>query len=254
MQAQDILALARSATGHARDMAGRDVERMMALTPYPQLLSALVYKGRETLGFFPAHNPRALEYPWILAHVPADLQGVKILDVGAGVNPLPLVLADRGAVVTTVDNHPQTRVPENRAQWNEWGFLDYATLDPRITSMHCAYEQAQFPAPWDCIYSVSVIEHLQCSVRQQWIEGFAVQLKPGGLLLLTVDLIPGTDLLWNRSEGQVVEETAVHGSWLSLLQELENIGLEIQTTEFARNIPDSQVDVGLLSARHRARG
>ena len=92
----------RGPTGHERDISSRDVERMSALTAYPELLSLLVAKSREVIGFFPAHNPRALEYPWILANVPADLRGLRMLDVGAGVNPLPFVLADRGAAVVTV--------------------------------------------------------------------------------------------------------------------------------------------------------
>ena len=140
---------------HARDISSRDVERMSALTPYPQLLKLLIDKSREAIGFFPAHNPRALEYPWILANVPTDLRGLRMLDVGAGVNPLPLVLADRGARVITLDNHAETRNPDHREQWNEWGFLDYSALDSRIESVRLPYEESQFSAAFDCVYCVA---------------------------------------------------------------------------------------------------
>src|SRR5258706_9240744 len=91
---------------HPRDISESDLAAMLALTPYPEALRELVACGREQAGFFPAHNPRALEYPWVLANVPAPLDGLRILDVGAGVNPLPFALAQRGASVVTLDNHP----------------------------------------------------------------------------------------------------------------------------------------------------
>jgi hypothetical protein len=46
-----------------------------------------------------------------------------------------------------------------------------------------------------------VIEHVPRSVRQTWIKKFAAQLRPGGQLLLTVDVITDTNLMWNLSAG-----------------------------------------------------
>jgi hypothetical protein len=67
---------------------------------------------------------------------------------------------------------------------------------------------------FDCIYSVSVIEHVPCVVRKAWVRKFAAQLATGGMLLLTVDLSPGTDFLWNLSEGRVVEPALFMESFL----------------------------------------
>ena len=195
-------------SSHPRDISSHDLDAMLALTPHREALRELVACGREHIGFFPAHNPRALEYPWVLANMPAPLAGVRILDVGAGVNPLPFALAQRGARVVTVDNHPLQRDPGQRAQWNEWGFLDYSQVDGRIASLHVAYEEFPDSMTFDCIYSVSVIEHVPCVVRKAWVRQFATQLATGGVLLLTVDLSPGTNLLWNLSEGKVVEPAA----------------------------------------------
>ena len=43
-------------------------------------------------------------------------------------------MAEQGAQVVTCDPHDMIRDPAHRSGWNEWGFLDYAALDPRIAS------------------------------------------------------------------------------------------------------------------------
>lgn len=238
----------RTSTGHPRDIADDDIERLSARIANPQVLRAIVQKSRERLGFFPAHNPRVLEYPWIVANLPQSLKGVRILDVGAGVNALPFMLADRGASVTTVDNHPLIRSDATHDEWNEWGFLDYGRIDQRIVSLHVAYEDCDIEHAQDAIFSVSVIEHLPRVVREKWLLKFASQIKARGTLLLTVDLVPGTEQLWNRSEGKVVEEPEVHGDLTSLLKDIAQAGFEIVAARTERAIPDSVVDIGLIHA------
>ena len=151
---------------HHRDIRTEDLEAMLQLTRHPEDLRLLVAHANRTIGFFPAHNPRALEHPWVLASLGAELCGLRILDVGAGVNPLPFALAERGATVTTLDNHPLTRTGQPRAEWNEWGYLDYSSIDARISSERCPYEQFKPDTLFDCIYSVSVIEHVPATVRR----------------------------------------------------------------------------------------
>jgi 2-polyprenyl-3-methyl-5-hydroxy-6-metoxy-1,4-benzoquinol methylase len=237
---------------HARDIADADLELMLRRCAHPAELRILVDRARATIGFFPAHNPRALEYPWILANLPHDLHGLRILDVGAGVNPLPFVLADRGASVITLDAHAVTRTIADRAEWNEWGFLDYAAIDARIHSVRSTYEDARFAKPFDAIFSVSAIEHIPGANRRIWIDQFARHIRVGGVLLLTVDLVPNSDALWNRAEGSVVEATYVHGEFATLLEELDRAGFTIEATDIQRAIADSPVDVGFVSARRRA--
>jgi SAM-dependent methyltransferase len=237
---------------HARDIADADLDLMLRRCAYPVELRSLVERARTTIGFFPAHNPRALEYPWILANLPRDLRGLRILDVGAGVNPLPFVLADRGAMVTTVDSHPLTRTIADRGDWNEWGFLDYATIDARIRSLRSNYEDARFAEQFDAIFSVSAIEHIPASNRRLWLDQFARQLRIGGVLLLTVDLVPNSEALWDRSEGKLVEATYVHGEFATMLEELDRAGFAIDGTDIQRAIADSPVEVGFVSAHRRA--
>src|SRR5882724_5176615 len=167
-------------TNHPHDIGPADLEAMYALAPDPQLLRNVVAASRNVLGFFPAHNPRALEYPWIIAQLPEDPRSWRLLDVGAGVNVLPFMLADRGVAVVTLDNHPATRDPDDRRNWNEWGFLDYSLLDSRIQSVRIAYESWRSSEPFEVIYSVSVIEHVPRATRLAWIDNFKSQLKASG--------------------------------------------------------------------------
>lgn len=222
---------------------------MLGLTEYPEALKLLVQTARRTIGFFPAHNPRALEYPWLLENLPKDLRGKSILDVGAGVNPLPLVLAERGAKVTTLDNHPTVRSIETRESWNEWGFLDYGLFKAEITSVHRPFEAWTSPESFDYIYSISVIEHVPARIRQNWIRKFVELLKPCGQLLLTLDLEPNTENLWNLAEGVLVDTEEHHGTLASIRQELESQGLKVPSSAVRRNMPDSRVDCGFLICR-----
>ena len=244
-----FVARKRRALPHGRDLAAREFNTMSLVTDQPLLLRLLVDEARAKIGFFPAHTPRALEYPWILGNLPSDLKGCTVLDVGAGVNPLPLMLAHRGATAVTVDGHMEVRDIANRSTWNEWGFLDYSVLDRRVTSHQSFYEDWTSKDRFAVIFSVSVIEHLPANVRRRWITKFAAQLQSGGLLLLTVDVVPETDRLWNFSAGIVVEPEGLHGTFDVLLNELREANFTIEERFIKRNIPGSRVDVGFMRAR-----
>lgn len=236
-------------TAHPRDIGDDAVAAMAARTPHAIELELLVASARTRLGFFPAHTPRALEYPWLLSQLDSDLSGQRILDIGAGLNPLPFVLAARGAQVVTVDSHPLVRSGAPAPDWNEWGFLDYAAIDPRIASHHVAYEDFGDDEYFDTIYSISVIEHLPAATRRRWLARCANQLRAGGCLLLTVDLVPETERLWNLSEGVVVEQPGVHGCLADLVDELAGTGFAVESRDVERAIADSRVDLGLIAAR-----
>lgn len=239
----------RPPSSHVRDLPAADFNVMSLVTDYPLTLRSVVDEARSQLGFFPAHTPRALEYPWLLENLARDLCGQVLLDVGAGVNPVPLMLAKRGAKMFTVDAHREERNLSQRSNWNEWGFLDYSQLDHRITSVRCSYEDWAPATLFHCIYSLSVIEHLKADTRRVWIERFAAQLGNGGLLLLTIDIVPETNRLWCFAEGKVVEPEELHGTMETLLQELRASGFMIETAFLKRNIPHSRVDIGLVRAR-----
>jgi 2-polyprenyl-3-methyl-5-hydroxy-6-metoxy-1,4-benzoquinol methylase len=242
-----VVATPPPADMHPRDMGADLVRDVVGWTRDPLRFRELLDRSRRQLGFFPAHAPRAVEYSWIAGRV-ASCPGVDtVVDAGAGVGVLPLHFAAAGYRVVTVDHSPLVRLPAERRSWNEWGFLDYAAIDPRIVSCHEPFETLALRGPADIIYSVSVIEHLATPIRQAWLRRAAALLRPGGHLLLTVDLAaPGEDL-WPFAEGRVVE--ADHGALTDLCREATAAGLTVDSVEVVRALPATRVDVALIAAR-----
>ncbi|MGH6990920.1 MAG: class I SAM-dependent methyltransferase, partial [Stellaceae bacterium] len=238
---------------HGNDMTAADFDHAARLCPRPDLLRELAELSRQCFGFYTRHFPRSLEYPWIAGQLEGDLAGTTIVDIGTGLCPLPPFLARRGATVHCLDSHPVIRTPETRTHWNEWGFFDYSALNPRLHSHHIEALAFQPPAAVDVVYSVSVIEHMPRRVWEATLAAAAAWLKPDGRLLLTLDLVPGTDLLWNYSEGRVVETQEAHGNRAEIRRQLERLGFEIAEEEAMRAVPQSRTDILLLDCVKRAR-
>ena len=220
----------------------------LASNPHPGLLKSLVALGRDKLGFFPQTIIRCIEYPWVAARMPRRMDGLRVLDMGAGVSPLPLWLARQGAQVTTVDGHDRIRVPPAQPDWNEWGYLDFGLIDHHIRSLNCLMQDLTNAGPFDLIYSVSVIEHIPAEARRAVLAEMKENLVPGGRLLLTLDLIPGTDLLWDLSEGVRIDEGGDHGTIADFLAELAALGFIVtEKTEF-RGIEGSRTELLMVDA------
>ena len=96
--------------------------------------------------------------------------GACVLDVGAGISPVPVVLAQRGLRVDCVDNSEIVRHMPVEADWNEWGFLDYAVVDVRIRSYHCDVREHVPAQPYDRIYSVCVLAHMTRTEREETVD------------------------------------------------------------------------------------
>jgi glycosyltransferase involved in cell wall biosynthesis/protein-L-isoaspartate O-methyltransferase len=237
-------------TGHPRDLRADTLERALGPAPDPATLHECVSLSRSELGFFPDHLPRCIEYPWVLRELRSiGKPAMRVLDVGAGVNVLPLILADAGHSVTTVDNHDQRREPGDRHSWTEWGYLDYANLRPGIASHQQDFLAYGPSERFDVIYSVSVVEHLPADARRAWLRRMATLLAPGGELLLTVDLVPRSRQLWRLSAGREVESVPLHGTLDDVCDELGRVGFVITQTIVHDTLPESRVGVALLRAR-----
>lgn len=216
-------------------------------TPDSETLMELVALSRDKLGFFPRTVIRTLEYPWFARRMVAAA-GKRILDVGAGVNVLPFWLAAHGAEVVTIDIHPLCRNLVDRSTWNEWGFLDYSKIDARIASVYGDMATFSPDTSFDVIYSVSVIEHMPATTRRSAIARMAALLAPGGRILLSLDLVPGTDALWPLSEGVTVDAEGTHGSFWDMLGELRTAGLVPLEWGVRREIPASRTDLAFIVA------
>jgi 2-polyprenyl-3-methyl-5-hydroxy-6-metoxy-1,4-benzoquinol methylase len=211
-----------------------------------RLLLELTRLSREKLGFFPKTITRTLEYPWFASQLRAGLRH-RVLDIGAGVCVLPLWLAQQGIDVVTIDSSPQ-RDLDNKAGWNEWGYLDYSRLDARIVSHNLDAQLYEPERPFNAIYSVSVMEHMPRNVRRNVLNKLPSWLAPGGRVFLSLDLTSGTDDLWPLSEGQVVDREQHHGTLHDVAAEMKQAGLQVIKVAVRRRIAGSKTDVAFIEA------
>lgn len=217
------------------------------VSPFPDMLIDLVRISRKNFGWFTKQETRVFEIPWIVKEA-RNLMDLRIMDIGSGVSPLPLYFAEKGAKVTTVDSsHIIRRLSVDQESWDEWGFLDYSLLNKNIESFNDDILSKDFPGGYfDCIYSVSVIEHLPASARRRLWEKVSEWLKKDGRLLLTVDMVPESELLWNYCMGEVVEPHEEHGDLKGLEDELSSVGLDLKESELLRGVEHSRVDCAFL--------
>ena len=123
---------------------------------------------------------RQLEYSFVLNHAPPGTVS-RMLDAGAGITPLADIYAAAGAHATAVDGDP--RLMDMMARDSIYAHrVDYSTQD--ITSLKFADDT------FDLVTNVSVLEHLPRGLDTAAVREMLRVLKPGGKLLLTVDIIP----------------------------------------------------------------
>ena len=198
------------------------------------------------------------EYPlsrimhrWAAAYLQHLGPGSRVLDIGAGISPVPLFLAEQGAVVECVDKSPAKRTFPNTDDWNGWGFLDYGRLHPNITAYNCGIEEFGFAALYDAIYSVGCLAHLPRHVREDTFARCRDRLLPGGITLHAIDVIRSSDFLWNRCEGREFEAPVRHGTVGDVADQLASLGFHINEYRIIRSIPDARTDLLLIAGTLR---
>jgi SAM-dependent methyltransferase len=238
---------------HPRDIESATLSAVMDRHPDPMTLLALRLDAQRNFGFFPNHAPRIWEYPalvdLIIEHLPV---GSSLVDVGAGITPLAPFLTSRGYVVDTVDPSEIHRTWPPTQDWNEWGYLDYGHAGLAHKSWNSALNELPESCMFDGVFSVSVIEHIPATGRRALLKAIAARLRPGGLMVLTVDLTRGGMDLWNRNMDQVVDKPGQHGSFQDLIREARSAGFELLGSELVREWGDVEVDIGLLVMRRQA--
>ena len=238
---------------HPRDFVAATLDPLILRHPDPLSLITLRLHALRTTRFYPDHAPRLWEYP-----VAADLiteilpTGSRLIDVGAGVTPLAPFLTSRGYVVDTVDPSPTIRSWPPQPDWNEWDFLDYGSVGLAHRSWNCTLDKLPRRPPSDGIYSISVIEHITAAARRSLLGDISARTRPGGLVVLTIDLVRGSDELWDLNLGVVVEDRARHGTIHDVVLECAALGLELFRQEVVRDWGSSRVDIGLLALRKSA--
>jgi hypothetical protein len=97
-----------------------------------------------------------------------------------------------------------------------------------------------------------VIEHVPAEKRRALLADISARTRIGGLVVLTIDLQPGTDDLWNYNLGVQVDDPSDHGTLQSVVEECAAVGLELFYEERVRDWPVTHVEIGLLALRQRA--
>jgi 2-polyprenyl-3-methyl-5-hydroxy-6-metoxy-1,4-benzoquinol methylase len=245
-----IVALRPPAPRHPRDYSSSTLDPLIGRHPDPVGLLAIRLHAWRTIGFYPDHAPRLWEYPVVAGLLRDGLEPhSRVVDIGAGVTPLVPYLGRAGYAVDTVDPSPVQRIWPPQPDWNEWEFLDYAAAGLARHSWNCTLDQVPRGRPFDAAYSVSVIEHLPADDRRALIEEVASRVRPGGLVVFTIDLVRDGDDLWNRNRGIEVEEASKHGTITDVVAEADARGLELFMIDRVRDWGDSVVDIGLLAMR-----
>lgn len=227
------------------DLPPEDFELAMATAERPDLLHHLVDVSRRSFGFY-ALYPYTINYPWAAARLERLAPGSCALDIAAGLNPLPLFLAARGVFVDCVDHSPVTRAPPPGNDWNEWGFFDYGRVHANLRAYHCDIREFQPTRLYDAIYSICAIAHMPSAVRREIFHLCRQWLQADGDLLLALDLVPSTDLIWNRCLGEEVEPTPKHGTVDDVVSELTAMRFRVEEPTITRNVPKARTDLLFL--------
>ena len=222
------------------------LEAAVAASHYSELLRTAVDTSRRYFNFYTAHRPHTINYPWVLSRLVDLPTGAALLDIGAGVSPVPFCLAERGMVVDCVDSGDFERKPPAGEDWNEWGFFDYGALHANLRAFNVAITDFAPQRAYDAIYSTSVIAHIPSREREETVRRCSVWLKPGGRVVFAVDLIPATDTLWNLGGSEETPEE--HGTVQDLEAQLTQLGFAIDESSVTRGLAWSRTDLYFLAA------
>ncbi|MGQ0601226.1 MAG: class I SAM-dependent methyltransferase [Anaerolineales bacterium] len=129
---------------------------------------------------------RQLEYSFALEALLNHLKpGDRYLDAGCGVTPLAHVVAGGGVQAEACDGDRREieALRDLKPEKIYGSFVSFSTQD---------LTQLDFPnESFDAISCISVLEHIPAPYDQQSLRELWRVLKPGGLIVLTVDFIPG---------------------------------------------------------------
>ena len=248
---ETLVALRPPSERHPRDYLPATLAPLVHRHPDPMSLLAIRVHAWDTLRFYPDHAPRLWEYPVVTSLISDHLPpGSRLVDVGAGVTPLAPFLTRQGFQIDTVDPSEIRRTWPPQPDWNEWDYLDYGRAGLAHRSWNCTLDKTPRRPLFDGAYSISVIEHIPAEDRRRLLAEMAARVRAGGLVVLTIDLVRGSDILWNRNRGVEVEDPRVHGTFDDIVAECAAVGLELFQRETVRQWGDVEVDIGLM-AMHR---
>jgi SAM-dependent methyltransferase len=175
------------------------------------LVGCFAFQGNNTT--------RAFEYPWVFEAL-GPARGLGILEIGGSLSGFQFVLDRAGATVINVDPGDEFHAsgwpvtPETMRRLN-------AVLGTNVVLKNSTLEAAAFPdASFDRVVSISVFEHIPEPVLAGLLHEVRRVLKPGGLLVMTVDLFLDVEPFTKASQN-------VYGHNVSVKWIVEQSGLEL---------------------------
>jgi 2-polyprenyl-3-methyl-5-hydroxy-6-metoxy-1,4-benzoquinol methylase len=179
-----------------------------------------VQRARGPFAFQPNSSTRSYEYPWAY-HQLAGLRSSRILEIGGALSGLQFVLSKDGHQVHNVDPFVDYGSGEYEVDpVSEHSFLN--TLFGTDVTLHRAtLPDARIAGSFDAVCCISTIEHLTPADIEETMNRVKQLLRPGGLLVVTLDLFLNLEPFCGRMSNEW--GTNLSAAWLQELTGFELI-------------------------------
>ncbi|MCH8945630.1 MAG: class I SAM-dependent methyltransferase [Nanoarchaeota archaeon] len=136
------------------------------------------------------NNSRYFEYPWAFYAVKLK-KGMNVLDFGGGLCGFQFMLSKCGVTVHNLDPGIKSKGsvdrPVNEDSINKLN----KKFKTKVKLYNDFIDKANLPSNfYNIVYSISVFEHLQKNELKIVMKNVGRILKPGGFLVITLDLFP----------------------------------------------------------------
>jgi hypothetical protein len=144
-------------------------------------------RARGPFAFQSNTSTRRYEYPWAY-HQLTGLAPSRILEIGGALSGLQFVLAKHGHEVHNVDPF----LDYGRGDYDIDPVAEHAALNrafgTRVVLHRATLPEAGLVGPFSAAVCVSTLEHLPPEAIRATLEAVTSLLRPGGLVVLTIDL------------------------------------------------------------------
>jgi predicted SAM-dependent methyltransferase len=161
---------------------------------------------------------RAYEFPWMY-HAVRPSAGLRVLEIGGALSGLQFVFAKEGCEVHNVDPFFDYGVGDYRLDPERRHSQLNRALKTDVKLWRATLPDAKIQGTFDVIYSVSTLEHIPTDALVDTLTVARRLLRPGGRVVLTVDLFLNLEPFCNRQTNQWGSNVAPQ--WIAEVLEME---------------------------------